>query len=298
MQPAWAWSNLVPGRAQRARGPVCQKTSAAAVASARRLTAATSLSEIGIRRIYRLSADSSSLSSGPAHYDGPPVSAPFVHLHVHSEYSILDGACRIPALAEKAARLEMPAVSLTDHGSMAGAIDLYKAAQAQGVKPIFGCEVYVVDDRRVAEQGPRAPDAPRRPNEGYANLIKLCSLGYLEGYYYRPRVDWELLERYAPGLIALSGCLSGRVSRALSEYREDDAERRARPARADLRPRLDVRRAAERRASTSSRPPSSSCPASPSGAGCRSSRPGTSTTSTRPTPIATRRCSASSRATR
>ena len=202
---------------------MCQKTSAAAVASARRLTAATSLSEIGIRRIYRLSADSPTLSSGPAHYDGHPVSAPFVHLHVHSEYSILDGACRIPALAKKAARLEMPAVSLTDHGSMAGAIDLYKAAHVQGVKPIFGCEVYVVDDRRVQTKGHAHLTLLAADNTGYANLVKLCSLGYLEGYYYKPRVDWELLERYAPGLIALSGCLSGRVSRALSEHREDDA---------------------------------------------------------------------------
>ena len=179
MQPAWAWSNLVPGRAQRARGPVCQKTSAAAVASARRLTAATSLSEIGIRRIYRLSADSSSLSSGPAHYDGHPVSAPFVHLHVHSEYSILDGACRIPALAEKAARLEMPAVSLTDHGSMAGAIDLYKAAQAQGVKPIFGCEVYVVDDRRVQRKGHAHLTLLAADTTRYANLVRRSSLSYL-----------------------------------------------------------------------------------------------------------------------
>ncbi|HEY9457440.1 MAG TPA: DNA polymerase III subunit alpha [Gaiella sp.] len=151
------------------------------------------------------------------------MSSPFVHLHVHSEYSILDGACRIPALAEKAARLEMPAVSLTDHGSMAGAIDLYKAAQAQGVKPIFGCEVYVVDDRRVQTKGHAHLTLLAADNTGYANLVKLCSLGYLEGYYYKPRVDWELLERHAPGLIALSGCLSGRVSRALSEHRDDDA---------------------------------------------------------------------------
>ena len=152
------------------------------------------------------------------------MSAPFVHLHVHSEYSILDGACRIPALAAKAAALEMPAVSLTDHGSLAGAIDLYKAARAQGVKPVIGCEVYVVDDRRKQHKGHAHLTLLSETNEGYANLIKLCSLGYLEGYYYRPRVDWELLERHAPGLIALSGCLSGRVSRALSESRGDDAE--------------------------------------------------------------------------
>ena len=165
-----------------------------------------------------------SLSSGPPHYDGSPVSAPFVHLHVHSEYSILDGACRIPALARKAAELEMPAVSLTDHGSMAGAIDLYKAAAEQGIKPIFGCEVYVVDDRRALTKGHAHLTLLAADNTGYANLIKLCSLGYLEGYYYKPRVDWELLERHAPGMIALSGCLSGRVSRALSESRDGDAE--------------------------------------------------------------------------
>jgi len=153
------------------------------------------------------------------------VSAPFVHLHVHSEFSILDGACRIPALARKAAELEMPAVSLTDHGSMAGAIDLVKAAGQQGVKPIVGCEVYVVDDRTKLHKGHAHLTLLAATNEGYGNLVKLCSLGYLEGYYYKPRVDWELLERFAPGLIALSGCLSGRVSRALSEARERDAER-------------------------------------------------------------------------
>jgi DNA polymerase-3 subunit alpha len=152
------------------------------------------------------------------------VSAPFVHLHVHSEFSILDGACRVPALAKKAAALDMPAVSLTDHGSLAGAIDLYKAARDQGVKPIIGCEVYVVDDRRKQVKGHAHLTLLAADNEGYSNLVKLCSLGYLEGYYYRPRVDFELLERYSKGLIAMSGCLSGRVSRALSEGRGNDAE--------------------------------------------------------------------------
>ena len=152
------------------------------------------------------------------------MAAPFVHLHVHSEFSILDGACRIPALAEKAARCEMPAVALTDHGSLAGAIDLYREAGKQGVKPILGCEVYVADDRRAQKKGTAHLTLLAADNRGYGNLIKLCSLGYLEGYYYRPRVDWELLETYAPGLIALSGCLSGRVSRALTEGRTADAE--------------------------------------------------------------------------
>ena len=157
-------------------------------------------------------------------YDGHPVTAPFVHLHVHSEYSILDGACRIPALAAKAAALDMPAVSLTDHGSLAGTIELVKAAAKEGVKPIIGCEVYVVDERRRQEKGHAHLTLLASDNEGYANLIKLSSLAYLEGYYYRPRTDWELLERHAKGLIALSGCLSGRVSRALVESRERDAE--------------------------------------------------------------------------
>jgi DNA polymerase-3 subunit alpha len=151
------------------------------------------------------------------------VPASFVHLHVHSEYSILDGACRIPALVEKAARLEMPAVALTDHGSLAGAIELYREARKSGVKPVVGCEVYVADDRRAQTKGYAHLTLLAESNEGYANLIKLASLGYLEGYYYKPRVDWELLERYAKGLIALSGCLSGRVSKALAEGRGKDA---------------------------------------------------------------------------
>ncbi|MDF2754388.1 MAG: polymerase catalytic subunit, DnaE type, partial [Gaiellaceae bacterium] len=151
------------------------------------------------------------------------VSADFVHLHVHSEYSILDGACRIPALAARAAELEMPAVALTDHGSLAGAVDLYKAANDQGVKPLLGCEVYVADDRRARTRGYAHLTLLAENDTGYSNLIKLSSLGYLEGYYTKPRVDWELLESYAPGLIALSGCLSGRVCKALEENRPGDA---------------------------------------------------------------------------
>jgi DNA polymerase III subunit alpha len=150
--------------------------------------------------------------------------APFVHLHVHSEYSILDGACRIPDLAKRAAELEMPAVALTDHGSLAGAVDLYKAAQKEGVEPVLGCEVYVADDRRAQQKGYAHLTLLAETNEGYGNLIKLSSLGYLEGYYYKPRVDWELLETHRAGLIALSGCLSGRVCKALEENRATDAE--------------------------------------------------------------------------
>jgi DNA polymerase III subunit alpha len=150
--------------------------------------------------------------------------APFVHLHVHSEYSILDGACRIPDLVSRAAEFEMPAVSLTDHGSMAGAVQLFKHAKGTGVKPIIGCEVYVADDRHAQTKGNAHLTLIAADNTGYGNLIRLASLGYLEGYYYKPRVDWELLSRHGAGLIALSGCLSGRVCRALEENRTADAE--------------------------------------------------------------------------
>src|SRR6476469_4327737 len=149
--------------------------------------------------------------------------AEFVHLHVHSEYSILDGACRVPDLVSRAAELEMPSVSLTDHGAMAGAVQLLKATRNTGVKPVIGCEVYVAGNRKAHEKGNAHLTLLAADNEGYSNLIKLSSLGYLEGYYYKPRVDWELLERHARGVIALSGCLSGRVSRALVEGRPKDA---------------------------------------------------------------------------
>src|SRR6185312_12454006 len=117
----------------------------------------------------------------------------------------------------------MPAVALTDHGSLAGAIDLVKETKKHGVKPVLGCEVYVADDRKAQQKGYAHLTLLAESTEGYANLIKLSSLGYLEGYYYKPRVDWELLDRHAKGLVALSGCLSGRVCRALEEERPADA---------------------------------------------------------------------------
>ena len=224
--------------------------------------------------------------------------AGFVHLHVHSEYSILDGACRIPALAARAAELEMPAVALTDHGSLAGAVELVRETGKAGVKPLIGCELYVAEDRRAQRKGYAHLTLLAEDNTGYANLIKLASAGYLEGYYYKPRVDWELLERHSQGLVALSGCLSGRVCKALEENRPDDA-------RADLdrlaqvfgrdstyvemqNAGLDDPAADQPGAGQARR-------AKP---GCRWSRPATSTTSATRTRRRTRRCSASSRATR
>ena len=142
----------------------------------------------------------------------------------------------------------MPAVALTDHGSLAGAVELYREARREGVKPVVGCEVYVADDRRAQTKGYAHLTLLAETNEGYANLIKLCSLGYLEGYYYKPRVDWELLDGHAKGLVALSGCLSGTSLARPRRGAPRGRSVRPRPPRADLRARLHLRRAPERRA--------------------------------------------------
>lgn len=145
----------------------------------------------------------------------------FVHLHVHSEYSLLDGACRIERLAEKVKALGQPAVAITDHGVMYGAIEFYHAAKKAGVKPIIGCEVYVAPRTRFDKQH-RVDSSPYHMvllcenEEGYQNLIKLVSAAYIEGFYNKPRVDNELLRQHHRGLICLSACLAGRIPRMLS----------------------------------------------------------------------------------
>ncbi|HWH66125.1 MAG TPA: DNA polymerase III subunit alpha, partial [Gaiellales bacterium] len=143
--------------------------------------------------------------------------SPYVHLHVHSEYSILDGACRIGPLVDRAAELGMPAIGLTDHGSMAGAVELSRTAAKAGVKPVLGCEVYVVDDHAARPQREKRAHLTllAETTEGYHNLIRLVSSGFLDGYWYKPRVDLDQLAAHAGGVIALSGCLSGRVCKAL-----------------------------------------------------------------------------------
>lgn len=146
----------------------------------------------------------------------------FVHLHVHSEYSLLDGACRIPALVERVQELGMDAVALTDHGSLAGVVKLYNAAQKAGIKPIIGLELYVAADRfsRQPREERTHLTLLAQNNEGYRNLVRLSTAAYLEGYFYKPRADWQLLEQYHDGLIVLSGCLTGRTARLLRDGNE------------------------------------------------------------------------------
>ncbi|MXW56254.1 MAG: PHP domain-containing protein, partial [Gemmatimonadales bacterium] len=146
----------------------------------------------------------------------------FVHLHTHSEYSLLDGANRIDDLVERAVELGMPALALTDHGNLHGAWEFQEKARARGIKPIIGCEAYVAyGDRRSRrmEEGAPAHNAHlvllAENRRGYANLVRLSSIGYTEGFYRRPRVDRETLERYSEGIICLSACLAGEVARYL-----------------------------------------------------------------------------------
>ena len=144
----------------------------------------------------------------------------FVHLHLHTEYSLLDGCCRIERLLDAALEKGQTAVAITDHGVMYGAIEFYKAAKKRGIKPIIGCEVYVAPRTRFDKQKALDSDYSHllllcENNEGYQNLIKLVSAGFTEGFYSKPRVDRELLQKYNKGIIALSACLAGEIPKAL-----------------------------------------------------------------------------------
>jgi len=153
----------------------------------------------------------------------------FIHLHLHTQYSLLDGACRIPEILAIAKSFKMDSLAITDHGNMFGAIDFYLEAQKAGIKPIIGCEVYVAPQSRLQKGGSGIEDAANhlillaRDEEGYHNLIKLVSIGYLEGFYYRPRIDKEVLTKYSRGLIASSACLKGEISVLLQQKRFNDA---------------------------------------------------------------------------
>lgn len=153
----------------------------------------------------------------------------FVHLHVHTQYSLLDGAAEINQLLRKVKELGMPAVAITDHGVMYGCLKFYQQALEWGVKPILGCEIYVAP-RRLTDKVAKVDDNPTHlvllaeNNEGYRNLLKLVSIAHLEGFYYKPRVDLETLREYSHGLIALSACLNGVIARPLLENRIETAK--------------------------------------------------------------------------
>ena len=153
---------------------------------------------------------------------------PFVHLHCHTDYSLLDGACEIGQLMDLAVEQKMPAVAMTDHGNLFGAVEFYNTAKEKGVHPVIGCEVY------VSQQGHKTRNDTDRYNhlvllcenqEGYRNLIQLVSTGFLDGFYYKPRIDKDLLAAHSKGLIALSACLRGDIAETVVANRFDDARR-------------------------------------------------------------------------
>ncbi len=152
-------------------------------------------------------------------------SSSFVHLHLHSQYSLLDGAVRLPDLVAKVAELKMPAVAVTDHGNMFGAVDFFQQAIAAGIKPIIGCEIYVAPKSRFdkTRRGSFHLVLLARTQEGYSNLKYLVSMGYLEGFYYTPRIDKDLLKEYSAGLIGSSACLGGEVARVFRNVGFDRA---------------------------------------------------------------------------
>ena len=156
----------------------------------------------------------------------------FAHLHVHTEYSLLDGFSRVKKLISKAKELGMSSVAITDHGCMFGVVDFYKTAKKEGIKPIIGCEVYVAnrtlkDKNPVFDKGQGHLVLLAKNNIGYQNLIKLVSISYVDGFYYKPRVDLNELKKYSEGIVCLSACLAGYVSQAILDGNYDEAKRKA-----------------------------------------------------------------------
>jgi DNA polymerase-3 subunit alpha len=153
----------------------------------------------------------------------------FIHLHLHTQYSLLDGACRIPELLELTKQYKMDSLAITDHGNMFGAIEFYLEAQKAGIKPIIGCEIYVAPRSRLEKGQTGAEESGNhlillvKDEAGYQNLMKLVSSAYLEGFYYRPRIDKEILAKYQKGLIGLTACLRGEIPSLLRERRFNDA---------------------------------------------------------------------------
>src|SRR2546428_684643 len=169
----------------------------------------------------------------------------FVHLHLHTEFSLLDGACRIDELLDHAAKLKMPAIAITEHGNLFSSVMFHDQARKKGVKPILGCEVYVAPGDRRHKSGNPGETANHlvllaETSEGYHNLIKLVSAGYTEGFYYKPRIDKELLAQHAKGLIGLSSCLKGEVAEGLSHQQERKARDAAAAYTVRIADRCDV----------------------------------------------------------
>src|SRR6202011_5736627 len=162
----------------------------------------------------------------------------FVHLHVHTQYSLLDGANKIAPLFGHVKSAGMPAIAITDHGNMFGAVEFFLKAKQQGIKPIIGCEAYVAPGRRTDRVQPQRSDDVEgvgnfhlillaASREGYRNLCRLLTAAYKEGLYYKPRIDKEILAQHSAGLIVLSGCLSGEIARGLRAGRMDKAREAA-----------------------------------------------------------------------
>ena len=157
----------------------------------------------------------------------------FAHLHVHTEYSLLDGMCRIPHLVARAKEMGMDSLAITDHGVMYGAIEFYVQARQAGIKPIIGCEVYVAQNSRLQREREARDKRPyhlvllARNQTGYQNLLQLTTRAHLEGFYYKPRVDKELLEQHREGLVAMSACLAGELPQLIVGRRYDEAKQAA-----------------------------------------------------------------------
>ena len=157
----------------------------------------------------------------------------FTHLHVHTEYSLLDGSNKIKECVKRVKELGMDSVAITDHGVMYGVIDFYRAARGEGIKPILGCEVYVAPNSRFDKELTGGEERYHHlvllaeNNQGYANLMKIVSRGFTEGYYYKPRVDMEVLREFHEGIIALSACLAGEVPRYIEKGMIEEAKQAA-----------------------------------------------------------------------
>ncbi len=216
----------------------------------------------------------------------------FVHLHLHTEFSLLDGACRVNELLDRVAALKMPAVAVTEHGNLFSAVAFHDAARKRGVNPILGCEVYVAPGDRTDRSGTPGETANHlvllaETNEGFHNLIRLVSSGYTEGFYYKPRIDKALLARHARGLIGLSSCLKGEVAMGI---RTEQAPK-ALAAAATYRDILGAGQLLPRDAGPGHRRPARGqqrpAAASPAISACRSSPRTTCTISIRPISIRT-----------